>query len=262
MQIALTIAGSDSSAGAGLQADLKTFAAHGMYAGTAVTAITAQHTGGVCRIADVDPQLVRAQIEALAGDFRIAAVKTGMLSSAAIVACVAATIRRLRLPNVVVDPVISAGDGSSLLAADGLVALKEQLLPLADVVTPNAAEAARIAAMDVRNLDDAREAASRIHNLGPRVVIVKGGHLEGPDAVDLVYDGSDFHQLSAPRIPGPSPHGTGCTFASAVAANLANGHPPLTAAARAKVYVTGAIDHRLHLARGGTVLDHFWNRGL
>jgi hydroxymethylpyrimidine/phosphomethylpyrimidine kinase len=259
MRTVLTIAGSDSSAGAGVQADLKTFAAHGIYGATAVTSVTAQGTDGISGTFEVPPEFVRRQIDAVAGNFQIAALKTGMLSSAATVAVVAGCIERLGLAPVVVDPVIAASDGRPLLTADGVAALRDLLLGRAAVVTPNADEAGRLANMAVTNLDDAREAAARIHRLGVRVVVVKGGHLNGPDAVDLVFDGRAFRELRVPRSPTAPPHGTGCALASAIAANLALGASPVDAVQKAKDYVTGAIRHAWQPARGRPLLDHFWN---
>lgn len=261
MRNALTIAGSDSSAGAGVQADLKTFAAHGIYGVTAITAVTSQHTRGICGVVDLPPEFVRSQIEAVAEDFEIAAVKTGMLATAGIVSVVADTIKKLRLPRLVVDPVLTTSDGRPLLAPDAIAVMKNALFPLAEVVTPNTAEAAQLAGIAVGSLEDAREAARRIHALGPHVVIVKGGHLKGAQAIDVFYDGRTFRELAATRISGANPHGTGCTFASAVAANLASGDTAATAAEKAKAYVTGAIEHGISLGRGRRLLDHFWNRG-
>ena len=263
MKVALTIAGSDSSAGAGIQADLKTFAAHGVYGTSAITAINAQNTTGVYRVLDLPADMVGAQIEAVAGDFVLDAVKTGMLANAAIVEVVAATVESLQLPRLIVDPVMVAKGGHRLIADDAetVAVIKTVLLPLALVVTPNALEAARLAGIPVSSLDDAREAARRIHALGPGAVIVKGGHLESAEAIDLLYDGRDFLELAGPRIATRSTHGTGCTFAAALAANLALGHPLPAAADEAKRYVAGALRHGLRLGHGHGPLDHFWNRG-
>jgi hydroxymethylpyrimidine/phosphomethylpyrimidine kinase len=263
MKVALTIAGSDSGGGAGIQADLKTFAAHGVYGTCAVTAITAQNTTGVFRVFELPADLVGAQIEAVAADFVVDAVKTGMLANAAIVEAVAATVESLQLPRLVVDPVMVAKGGHTLLTDDAdetVAAIKTVLLPLALVVTPNADEAARLAGMPVASQDDAREAARRIHALGPGAVIVKGGHLEGADAIDLLYDGREFVEFGGPRIATRSTHGTGCTFAAALAANLALGDPLPAAVDKAKRYVTGALRHGLRLGHGHGPLDHFWDR--
>jgi hydroxymethylpyrimidine/phosphomethylpyrimidine kinase len=263
MKVALTIAGSDSSAGAGIQADLKTFAAHGVYGTSAITAITAQNTTGVYRVLDLPAEMVGAQIEAVAGDFTVDAVKTGMLANAAIVEVVAATVESLQLPRLVVDPVMLAKGGHSLLGDDAdetVAAIKTVLLPLALVVTPNAAEAGRLAGIPVSSQDDAREAARRIHALGPGAVVVTGGHLDGPDAIDLLYDGHDFREFAGLRIATRSTHGTGCTFAAALAANLALGDPLPDAVHKAKRYVMGALQHGLRLGQGHGPLDHFWDR--
>ena len=257
---ALTIAGSDSSGGAGIQADLKTFAALGVYGTSAITAITAQNTRGVVAGEALSAGLVTAQIEALVADIEIHATKTGMLANAAIVNAVAAAIHARQLPSVVVDPVMLAKSGDLLLDADGVSALRVALLPLALVVTPNRPEAEVLAGMAVATLADAREAARRIHDLGPRAVIVKGGHGEGPEIVDLLFDGERFVEFRTPRIATRHTHGTGCTFASALTALLANGVSLADAAGQAQRYVAGAIRHGLPIGPGHGPLDHFWQQ--
>jgi hydroxymethylpyrimidine/phosphomethylpyrimidine kinase len=257
MQKVLTIAGSDSGGGAGIQADLKTFAAHGVYGTTAITAITAQNTLGVSAIHTVPADMVVAQIEAVASDIGTDAVKTGMLSTAAIVEAVAAAIADLDLPRVVVDPVMVAKGGARLLDDEAIDAMKAELLPQAMVITPNAAEAAALLGDEVRTLDQARAAARRLKALGPGAVIVKGGHLEGPYAVDVLFDGRDLLELRSERIDTTSTHGTGCTFASAIAANLALGLPLREAAQRAKDYVVEAIRRAPHIGSGNGPLGHF-----
>ncbi len=259
MRKALTIAGSDSGGGAGIQADLKTFAAHGVYGLCAITAVTAQNTLGVTAVAALPADIVTAQIEAVAGDIGADAVKIGMLANAAIVEAVAAAIDTLELPNVVVDPVMVAKGGDRLLEDEAVAAIKSELLRRALVVTPNAEEAAVLADMSIASLDDARAAAKRILALGPAAVIVKGGHVPGPDAVDLLYDGRRFTELRAPRIDTRNAHGTGCTFAAAIAANLAVGRSLHEAAERAKAYVSGALRAGFAIGRGNGVLDHFWH---
>src|SRR5262245_7242790 len=224
VRAALTIAGSDSSGGAGLQADLKTFAALGVYGTSAITAVTAQNTLGITAAEAMAADLVVAQIEAVAGDIELHATKTGMLGSAAIVEAVAAAIRELDLPLVVVDPVMRAKSGDCLLDEDALQAMRTELLPRALVVTPNMPEAEILSGHAIRSLHDAREAAARIHALGPSAVIVKGGHSTGPELSDLLFDGEHFHEFPASRIETGNTHGTGCTFASALAAYLALGH--------------------------------------
>ena len=258
MRTALTIAGSDSSGGAGLQADLKTFAAHGVYGTSAVTAVTAQNTLGVVCWTAIAADLVTAQIEAVAGDLGADAVKTGMLANAAIVEAVGAAIESLDLSNVVVDPVMVAKGGHRLLDDEAIVALRTELLPRAMIVTPNVPEAEALAGVRIRGVADMHEAARRIHALGPRVVLVKGGHLDGPEVVDVVVGDGDTFELSRPRIETVHTHGTGCTYASAIAANLALGRHVRDAIERAREYVDGAIRHAPGLGRGHGPLGHFW----
>jgi hydroxymethylpyrimidine/phosphomethylpyrimidine kinase len=258
MRKVLTIAGSDSGGGAGIQADLKTFAAHGVYGTCAITAVTAQNTLGVSAVAALPADVVTAQIEAVAGDIGMDAVKTGMLANAAIVEAVVAAIDTLELPNVVVDPVMIAKGGDRLLEEEAVSAIKFELLRRALVVTPNSEEAEVLAAMRIASLEEAREAARRIFALGPAAVIVKGGHVPGPDAVDLLYDGQSFVELRSPRLDTRNGHGTGCTFAAALAANLALGKSLRESAASAKQYVSGALRAGFPIGRGHGVLDHFW----
>ena len=258
MKTVLTIAGSDSGAGAGIQADLKTFAALGVYGTSAITAITAQNTAGVTAVSAVESDIVTAQIEAVAGDIDIHATKTGMLASAAIVEAVAAAIRDLDLPMVVVDPVMVAKSGDALLDDDGVRAIRAELLSRALVVTPNIPEAEILSGLAIRSLADAREAAKRIRASGKCAVIVKGGHAAGDDIVDLLFDGDGFTEFPTRRIATRNTHGTGCTFASAIAAHLALGRSLHDATARAQAYVAGAIRHGLAIGKGHGPLDHFW----
>jgi hydroxymethylpyrimidine/phosphomethylpyrimidine kinase len=260
MRTALTIAGSDSGGGAGIQADLKTFAAHGVFGTSAITAITAQNTLGVSGWLALPADLVTAQIEAVAADIGADAVKTGMLANAAIVEAVAAAIISLDLPHVVVDPVMFAKGGDRLLETDAVVAIRSELLPRAHVVTPNIPEAEVIAGMRITSRAAMREAGERILGLGPRLVVVKGGHLDTTgDVTDVVCarDEGGF-ELSGPRIPGTSTHGTGCTLASAIAANLALGKGDREAIEQARVYLEGALRHAPGLGRGHGPLNHFW----
>ena len=258
IRTALTIAGSDSGGGAGIQADLKTFAAHGVFGTSAITAVTAQNTMGVATAHVLPADLVIAQMEAVAADIQVHATKTGMLASAAIVEAVAAAIAELDLPLVVVDPVMLAKSGDRLLDDDALMAMKRELLPRALVVTPNIPEAEVLSGRTIASLDDAREAARRIHALGPSAVVVKGGHRSGDELVDLLFDGRDFHEFRTPRIDTRNTHGTGCTFASAIAARLALGESLVDAVAAAQAYVAGAIRHALAIGHGHGPLDHFW----
>jgi hydroxymethylpyrimidine/phosphomethylpyrimidine kinase len=254
----LTIAGSDSGGGAGIQADLKTFAALGVYGMSAITAITAQNTVGVTALLPLPADLVTAQIEAVASDIAVHATKIGMLANAAIVEATVAVIAELELPLVVVDPVMVAKGGASLIDVDGVRVIRTELLPRALVVTPNIPEAEALGDMTIRSTKDAREAARRIHRLGP-AVIIKGGHSVGEDLVDVLFDGEAFTELHTPRIVTTNTHGTGCTYASAVAAHLALGYQLVEAATRAQTYVAGAIRHGLAVGHGHGPLDHFWN---
>ena len=268
MRTALTIAGSDSGGGAGIQADLKTFAALGVYGTCAVTAVTAQNTTGVTAWESVSTELVIAQIEAVGSDFAPAAVKTGMLATAAIVEAVAATIAELDLPNLVVDPVMIAKDGSRLLQQDAIAAVVAELLPRAEVVTPNVPEAAALVGFPIRTLDDMREAARRIRKLGPRVVVLKGGHLPtseaGPDSggegeiVDVVSSAQVDFEVRGPRIATRRTHGTGCTLSAAITAGLALGHSIEQTVRGARAYVEGAIREAPALGNGDGPLNHFW----
>lgn len=260
MRTALTIAGSDSGGGAGIQADLKTFAAHGVYGTSAITAVTAQNTLGVAGWEPVSTALVVAQIEAVASDISPDAVKTGMLANASIVDAVADAVRRLALPLLVVDPVMIAKGGDRLLEEAAVEAIRTRLLPLAHVVTPNIPEAEVLAGMPIASLADMRAAARRILALGPRVVLVKGGHLDGPQSVDVACTAGEVFELSGERFDTVHTHGTGCTLASAIAANLALGHAPREALARARAYVEGAIRHAPRLGRGHGPLGHFWRQ--
>jgi hydroxymethylpyrimidine/phosphomethylpyrimidine kinase len=258
MHRALTIAGSDSSGGAGIQADLKTFAAHGVFGMSALTAVTAQSTLGVTGIHAVPADLVTAQIEAVAADIGVDAVKTGMLATAATVEAVAAAIAALDLPFVVVDPVMVAKSGDRLLDEEAHLAIRTELLRRAYVVTPNIPEAEALLGRPIVTADAARDAARRLHDLGPTAVVVKGGHLPGPTVIDFFFDGHELVELTGPRIASSSTHGTGCTFASAIAANLALGRGLRDAVALAKAYVAGAIREAPGLGRGHGPLNHFW----
>jgi hydroxymethylpyrimidine/phosphomethylpyrimidine kinase len=258
MRIALTIAGSDSGGGAGIQADLKTFAAFGVYGASAITAVTAQNTLGVTAWEPVSTELVIAQIEAVAGDLAPAAVKTGMLATAAIVEAVAASIEGLELPNLVVDPVMIAKGGDRLLREDAVAAVKSHLVKLAEVLTPNIPEAEALTGMRIASEEDMRAAARRIRDMGPRVVVVKGGHLASHDAVDVVCTPETEFELRGPRIASVHTHGTGCTLAAAIAANLALGRSVEEAIREARAYLEGAIRHAPGLGQGHGPLNHFW----
>jgi hydroxymethylpyrimidine/phosphomethylpyrimidine kinase len=245
----LIIAGSDSGGGAGIQADLKTVAALGVFGMTAITALTAQNTTGVYGITEVDPDFVALQIEVCVADIGCDAVKTGMLSSAAIIKAVAAKIREHHLSPLVVDPVMISKSGAPLLKSDAVDALKRELLPLATVVTPNLHEAGALLGRTVRTLDDMKEAARALRDLRPQNVVVKGGHLEGL-AVDVVFDGREFTELRSERVVTKNNHGTGCVFASAIAAGLAQGKTVRESLALAKEFITAAIHNGLAIGKG------------
>jgi hydroxymethylpyrimidine/phosphomethylpyrimidine kinase len=249
LPVALTIAGSDSGGGAGIQADLKTFAALGVHGTSVITAITAQNTVTVTDIHEVPVRVIRAQIDTVVQDIGIQAVKTGMLASAPIIEAVAAAIKEHSLPNLVVDPVMVAKGGARLLHHDAIAALYRHLLPLATVITPNIPEAEVLLGRPIQSLADRRQAAKDLVLLGPQVAVVKGGHSE-TDAIDIFWDGHELVELPARRIPTDNTHGSGCAFSAAIAAGLAHGQRPLPAITNAKAFITSAIEHALDLGSG------------
>jgi hydroxymethylpyrimidine/phosphomethylpyrimidine kinase len=259
MHVALTIAGSDSGGGAGIQADLKTFEALGVFGTSALTAVTAQNTRGVTRVDVLAPEAVTAQVEAVASDFDLGAVKTGMLATAEIVHAVADAVERLGLAPLVVDPVMVATSGDPLLAPEAVQAYRERLLPLAEVLTPNTHEAEALLGWPVRTLDDARRAARELLEIGGAAVLVKGGHLDGEtDAVDVLADPGGERLYRSERIDTTSTHGTGCTLASAIAAHLARGEALRDAVDGAKAYLTEAIRRAPGLGHGSGPVRHLW----
>ncbi len=247
---ALTIAGSDSSGGAGIQADLKTFTVFRVYGMSAITALTAQNTRGVSGVMPVAPDFVRQQIDAVAGDVGIDAAKTGMLATRQIIDVVADAIRVHRIDRLVVDPVMIAQTGAALLEDDARATLREALLPLALIATPNTLEAEALLNRPVRSVADMRAAARALVAAGARAALVKGGHLTGTDAIDVFYDGNDFHELGARRIATRHTHGTGCMLAAAITAGLAQGLSVWDAVTRAKRFITAAITRALALGGG------------
>ena len=256
---ALTIAGSDSSGGAGIQADLKTFAAFGVYGTSAITAVTAQNTLGVGDWLAMPAALVGAQIDAVLSDIGAGAVKTGMLANAGIVEAVAAKLREHGVEMLVVDPVIVATSGVRLLDDEGVAALVRELLPLALAVTPNLPEAEALTGRTILSWDDAKGAAEQIVGMGARSVVITGGHFGGDhNATDLYYDGRGFRDFTAIRIDTPNTHGTGCTFSAAIAAGLAKGMATSDAVALAKSYVTLAMQHAYPIGQGHGPLHHFY----
>jgi hydroxymethylpyrimidine/phosphomethylpyrimidine kinase len=253
---ALTIAGSDSGGGAGIQADLKTFSAYRVFGMSVITAVTAQNSLGVQGVENLPPAFVAQQLRSVLEDFGADAAKCGMLSTAPIIEAVATELGRRRVEKLVVDPVMVAKSGDRLLQADAVAALSDRILPLALVVTPNLPEAEALARMRVVEPEDMEEAARRIHGMGPRYVLVKGGHLKG-DATDLLWNGREFTRFTAPRIDSANTHGTGCTFSAAIAAGLARGQALGDAIRSAKAYVTRAIREGFAAGRGVGQLRHF-----
>lgn len=260
--IALTIAGSDSGGGAGIQADLKAFSALGVYGASVITAITAQNTCEVRAIHPVPLPMITAQIGAVFDDLRVAAVKTGMLGDAETVACVAASLEQYKPAYLVVDPVMVAKSGDALLLASAVEMLKTRLIPLASLITPNLPEAAvLLGCAEPTTLAQMKRVAEHLLSLGSGAVLLKGGHLEGSsEAIDLLCDGDQIYQLSSPRIATQNTHGTGCTLASAIAAGLASGLSLREAVQQAKDYIYAAISaaDRLQVGHGHGPVHHFY----
>lgn len=258
---ALTIAGSDSGGGAGIQADLKTFFALGCHGMSAITALTAQNTVAVTGVYEVDPRFVVEQVEAVATDIGIDAAKTGMLASAPLVEAVAKAVEAFEIRRLVVDPVSVSKHGDRLLAEDAVDAVRTLLLPLAEVVTPNLHEAAALAGTDsIETADEMRAAARAIHALGPGGVLVKGGHFDGDESssVDLYYDGEGFTELRGPRFDTKDTHGTGCALSAAIAARLAHGDSTIDALHEAKRFISGAIERSLRIGEGYGPVNPGW----
>lgn len=254
----LTIAGSDSGGGAGIQADIKAMSANGVFAMSVITAITAQNTEEVTDVFELPSAIIASQIDAVFDDFEVSAVKTGMLSSAAIVETVATMLKPQNVANLVVDPVMISKSGHALLKPDAIDTLKLKLFPLALLVTPNVHEAQQLSGIEIKSLADARRAAKVIHGFGCKYVLIKGGHLLAERATDLLYDGRFFTVFKGEFIDTPHTHGTGCTFASAIAAHLARGQSVGNAVQTAKTYLTEAIRHGLAIGHGHGPTDHFY----
>jgi hydroxymethylpyrimidine/phosphomethylpyrimidine kinase len=255
---ALTIAGSDSGGGAGIQADLKTFLACRVHGMSAITAVTVQNSLGVSGFYELPPAAVAEQIESVASDIGVGAAKTGMLASAAIIAAVAETITRLGVGPLVVDPVAASQHGDALLRPDALDALRTLILPLAALVTPNLGEVRLLTGITVIDVSSAREAALALHALGAAAALVKGGHLPAGAAIDVLYDGSSFVELSAPRLPTEHTHGSGDTLAASICAALARGLPLVDAVRAGKAYISAAVADSYPLGAGLGPVGHFW----
>ena len=257
MKNVLTIAGSDSSGGAGIQADLKTFAAHGVFGMSVITAVTAQNTQGVFAVQDITPEIIGRQIDAIFEDIAVAAVKISMVSQIATIQIIAAKLKAYKASPVVVDPVMVSKSGYHLLNPEAEASLTRELLPQATIVTPNIPEAEVITGRTIRTLADMEEAARIMLAMGPQHVLIKGGHLAG-DSTDILFDGQEFVYFKSRRIATKNTHGTGCTLSSAIAANLGRGLSVAEAVARAKEYITVAIEHSLAIGKGVGPTHHFY----
>lgn len=253
----LTIAGSDSSGGAGIQADLKTFAAHGVFGMSVITAVTAQNTQGVVAVQEITPAMIAAQIDAIFDDIEVDAVKIGMVSNAETIAIIAERLQHYGAKNIVLDPVMVSKSGYHLLRSEAEQALKNLLLPIAELVTPNIPETEVLVNCKIESLVEMEQAAKKILAMGSKQVLVKGGHLVN-EATDILYDGQNFLHLTVPRIMTKNTHGTGCTLSSAIAANLALGFSLTVAVQKAKEYVTIAIEHSLNIGKGHGPTHHFY----
>jgi hydroxymethylpyrimidine/phosphomethylpyrimidine kinase len=260
MKKALSIAGSDCSGGAGIQADLKTFSAHGVFGMTVVTSVVAENTVRVIEYEDMRPDIIEKQINAVFEDIPPDAVKIGMLSCRATMLAVAGKLKEWKPRNVVVDPVMYAKNGAALMEDSAIGTLIKEVVPLADLVTPNVPEAEKMSGLTIKTREDMREAARRIRAMGCRAVVVKGGHFDsGGDATDILFDGENFYEYPAPRVNTKHTHGTGCTFSSAIASNLALGFSAREAVERAKAYIHTAIVHAPGLGKGSGPTHHFYD---
>ena len=255
MRTALTIAGSDSSGGAGIQADIKTMTANGVFAMSAITALTAQNTTGVTGIMEVSPEFLKEQIDCIFTDIRPDAVKIGMVSSAELITAIAEKLTEYHAENIVVDPVMVATSGAKLISDDAIDTLKERLLPMADVLTPNIPEAEVLSGMEIRTEEDMIKAAEKISENYHCAVLLKGGH-QLNDANDLLYRNGSYRWFYGKRIDNPNTHGTGCTLSSAIASNLAKGFDMDTSVERAKAYISGALGAMLDLGKGSGPMNH------
>ncbi|EOH94334.1 bifunctional hydroxymethylpyrimidine kinase/phosphomethylpyrimidine kinase [Enterococcus pallens] len=258
MKKALTIAGSDCSGGAGIQADLKTFSAHGVFGMSVVTSVVAENTVRVISYQDMTPQIIQEQIDAVFEDITPDAVKIGMLSTVETMRAVAVSLKKWQPEKVVLDPVMYAKNGCALMDPSSIDTLIEEVLPLATLITPNVPEAEKISGLSIHSLEDMRTAAKKIYNLCGAATLVKGGHKVGK-ATDVLYDGQDFSEYTSERIDTKNTHGTGCTFSSAIASQLALGKEMDQAVDQAKKYVTTAIRHSLSLGNGHGPTNHFYD---
>ena len=257
MKNALTIAGSDSCGGAGIQADLKTFAAHGVYGMSVITAVTAQNTQGVFAVQDILPEIIAAQIDAIFDDIEVDALKIGMVSVTETIQTIGKKLTEQKAKKIVLDPVMISKSGYPLLREEAREALVRHLLPLATITTPNIPEAEAITGIEIKTIEDMKAAARIISSFGPSYVLVKGGHLEA-EAVDILFDGQEFLEYQVPRINTRNTHGTGCTLSSAIASNLAKEMDIKQAVEVSKTYITGAIEHSFAIGKGVGPTHHFY----
>lgn len=257
LKTALTVAGSDCSGGAGIQADLKTFSANGVFGMSVITSVVAENTSRVISVQNISPEIITDQIDAVFEDIEVNAVKVGMLSDSVRIDTVAAALKKYEVKYAVIDPVMIAKGGHALMQENALSALVNKIIPLAYVLTPNIPEAQTITGIEISTIDDMKKAAEKIYSMGAKNVLVKGGHLSG-EAIDLLFDGKDFEFYSRERINTKNTHGTGCTYSSAIAANLAKDIPIKSAVENAKDYVTNAIRYSLEIGKGHGPTNHFY----
>lgn len=257
MKKVLTIAGSDSSGGAGIQADLKTFSAHGVFGMSVITAVTAQNTQGVFAVQDMTPEIIASQLDAIFTDIDVDAVKIGMVSQIDTIKIIAEKLKQYKPKHIVLDPVMVSKSGYDLLSPDAKEALIQELIPLATVITPNLPEAEVITGRNISTIKEMEEAAIQIHSLGAKSVLVKGGHLDN-EATDISYDGNEFTYFNGIRIHTINTHGTGCTLSSSIASNLANGFQLIDSISKAKEYITLAIQHSFSIGKGVGPVHHFY----
>ncbi|MBS4534905.1 bifunctional hydroxymethylpyrimidine kinase/phosphomethylpyrimidine kinase [Clostridium sp. D2Q-14] len=258
MKNVLTIAGSDSSGGAGIQADLKTFSAHGVFGMSVITAVTAQNTQGVFDVEDISVDIIKKQIDAIFDDIEVDALKIGMVSQIDTIEAIASKLRKYKPANIVLDPVMISKSGYDLLIPEAKGTLIKELLPLSTIVTPNIPEAEVISRMDINSLEEMKKAAMKIYELGARNVLIKGGHREGDTAIDILYNGKDFIDFKSERINTKNTHGTGCTLSSAIASNLARNFNIEDSVLNAKKYITIAIKTSFSLGKGVGPTNHFY----
>lgn len=259
MKAVLTIAGSDCSGGAGIQADIKTMSAHGVFAMSVITSVVAENTSRVNAVLDLPTSIIEKQIDSIFEDIKVDAVKVGMLGSIDIIKCVAEKLVEYKPTNVVVDPVMFAKNGSPLMAPNCIDSLINHILPCATVLTPNIPEAEYISGMAIDSLDDMKAACIKINDMGVKYTLIKGGHSSNKEVTDVLYDGSKFYTFTAERIYTKNTHGTGCTLSSAIASNLALGKNIYTAISDGKKYVTCAIEDALEIGKGNGPTNHFYN---